>query len=113
MVTSRFSWQFLTPTIIVLFVLAVAPIFLTAGISLFQLKIADIGGSEFHGIRNYLFLLEDGRFRNSLFVMAVLIVVPVGLQTIAGFFLAIILQKKLFGLGWLRILFLLPAVIPP
>ena len=66
----------------------------------------------FQGFANYVSLLSDSRFLNSLVVMAELIVIPVTLQLAIGFLLALALKERLAGTRWMRIAFLLPAVIP-
>ncbi|WEX12105.1 sugar ABC transporter permease (plasmid) [Chelativorans sp. AA-79] len=69
--------------------------------------------SRFAGAENYLELFSDSRFLNSLIVTVELIFIPVALQIGIWLLLAMVLKEKLPGTGWMRLAFLLPAVIPP
>lgn len=70
-------------------------------------------GPVFQGLTDYVALLSDARFLHSLIVMVELIVVPVLGQMVIGLVLAMILRERLPGTNWIRLVFLLPAVIPP
>lgn len=104
---------FVVPTFTLLALATVAPIVITAVLSLYVVDPTSPFGPSFQGLDDYVALLSDERFINSLVVMAELIVVPVAGQMGIGLLLAIILRQRLAGTRWMRFVFLLPAVIPP
>ncbi|MBN9887050.1 carbohydrate ABC transporter permease [Salipiger abyssi] len=101
------------PTFLALVAITVLPILVTLGISLFYVDLTMPGMTRFAGLENYFELFQDSRFLNSLTVTAKLIFIPVALQIVIGLLLAMVLKEKLPGTGWMRMAFLLPAVIPP
>ncbi|MFV0332469.1 MAG: carbohydrate ABC transporter permease [Tropicimonas sp.] len=101
------------PTFLALVAITVLPILVTFGISLFYINLTSPGGPAFVGLENYVDLFSDERFLNSLTVTVKLIFIPVALQIVIGLMLAMVLKEKLPGTGWMRVAFLLPAVIPP
>jgi len=105
--------KFVLPTYLLFLLLTIVPVFGTMGLSLFQFDIALPSDSPFVGLENYLDLLEDDEFINSVKVMCLLIFIPVLLQAVLGSALALALHEKPKGLGWVRSLFLIPAVLPP
>ena len=111
--TNRGLWPLIAPTFVALVAITVLPIIVTLGISLFYVDLTMPGLPRFAGIENYLELFEDSRFINSLWVTVQLIFIPVALQIGIGLVLAMVLKEKLPGTGWMRLAFLLPAVIPP
>lgn len=113
MAKERGMLPFVMPTFVLMALATVAPILLTVVISLYIVDPTSPIGPVFQGLANYSALLSDDRFINSLIVMAELIVIPVIAQLVIGLLLAIVLREKLAGTRWMRLLFLLPAVIPP
>lgn len=111
--TNRGLWPLIMPTFLALVAITVLPILVTLGISLFYVDLTMPGMTRFAGLENYFELFQDSRFLNSLTVTAKLIFIPVALQIVIGLLLAMVLKEKLPGTGWMRMAFLLPAVIPP
>ncbi|PHR92231.1 MAG: hypothetical protein COA78_33600 [Blastopirellula sp.] len=101
------------PSAILLVIITIIPILATFYISLHFFNPTSTRQFGWVGWENYGYLLEDSRYLNSLRVMLWLIVIPVALQITLGMALAIALKEKLAGTSWMRVLFLLPAVIPP
>ncbi|WP_299844868.1 carbohydrate ABC transporter permease [uncultured Jannaschia sp.] len=104
---------YIAPTFVILATITVVPLIITFVISLFYFDFTSPEGPIWQGFYNYGALFEDTRFLNSLVVMAQLIFIPVTLQVVFGLALAICLREKLAGTRWMRVMFLLPAVIPP
>ncbi|MCD1636426.1 sugar ABC transporter permease [Martelella mediterranea] len=104
---------YVAPTFLLLGTITVVPLIITFIISLFYLDVTSGAAPEYQGFYNYISLFSDSRFLNSLKVTAALIFIPVALQILFGLTLAIALREKLTGTRWMRLLFLLPAVIPP
>ena len=105
--------QMIAPSVVLLVAITIVPIFATIYISMNFVSLTNPAASGFIGFENYRYLLEDSRYLNSLRVMLILIAFPVTFQIILGMILAIALKEKLPGTGWMRVFFLLPAVIPP
>ena len=106
-------WPMITPSILLLVVITIIPILATFYISLHFFNPINPQQFGWVGLENYGFLFEDSRYLNSIRVMFLLIVIPVSLQIVLGMILAIALKERLAGTNWMRIFFLLPAVIPP
>ncbi|MGB3815040.1 MAG: sugar ABC transporter permease [Shinella sp.] len=106
-------WPLILPPFALLAAVTVLPIVFTFVISLYFVDPTSPNPAQFQGFANYFALFSDERFINSLVVMAQLIVFPVVLQVLIGLALAIVLKEKLLGTRWMRLVFILPAVIPP
>lgn len=106
-------WPLILPPFLLLAAITILPIIFTFVISLYYVDPTSPNPPQFQGLFNYIALFSDARFLNSLVVMVELIVFPVALQIVIGLMLAIVLKEKLFGTRWMRLVFILPAVIPP
>jgi multiple sugar transport system permease protein len=72
-----------------------------------------IGQAEWVGARNYLFLLKDASFRESLGVTLIFASAVVIIEMILGVGLALLLDRNIRGMTLLRTLFILPMMIAP
>ena len=72
-----------------------------------------IGAAEFVGLANYVRLLSDGQFHESLSVTLVFAAIVVTLELALGVGLALLLDRNLRGMSVLRTLFILPMMIAP
>lgn len=104
---------FVVPALVIVVGLTIIPILFTVGLSLTSLSYTSARPTRFVGVGNYLQLFQDDRFIASLSQSAVLIFGPVLLQLVFGFLLAIVMNEKLPGLGWLRVIFVVPMFFPP
>lgn len=103
----------LAPGMIVLALLSLVPLTALVYLSLRSWSLIVPGSNEFVGLGNFVRMLDDGRFWNSLWVSIYYIVVNTLLQLTIGFGLALAFFLDLRGTRWLRVLFLLPMLIPP
>lgn len=110
---NRGLWLLILPTFLALLAITALPIIVTSSLSLFYVDLAMPGMPRFAGLENYFELFSDERFRQSVVVTFKLILIPVALQVFIGLLLAMVLREKLVGTRWMRVAFLLPAVIPP
>jgi multiple sugar transport system permease protein len=69
-------------------------------------------GIKFIGIKNYLSVFADPLFWQALWRTFVWVAVGVGCQFIFGFILALLLNRKFFGRGFVRSVSLIPWVTP-
>lgn len=68
---------------------------------------------QFVGLRNYLFLLQDGAFRESLGVTLRFAGIVVTIEMILGVGVALLLDRQLRGMTLLRTIFIMPMMIAP
>jgi len=112
-VNNKQYFYYILPAFIFVLMVTIIPIFGTISLSTLSYSIAQPDQTRFTGLNNYFKLFQDPRFLNSCLVMLLLILIPVTIQMILGFMLALALNGKLFGTNWMRLFFLCPAVIPP
>lgn len=72
-----------------------------------------IGETEFVGFKNYITLLYDPAFRESLGVTLRFAVAVVSVEMVLGVGLALLLDRNIRGMSILRTLFILPMMIAP
>lgn len=107
----RYGYLFLLPSVVVLAGVALFPILSVLYLSLHR-KMLIFQISEFVGLANYRFLLQDPRFWNSLGNTLYFTVLSVGLELLIGLGIAMLLQRQRRGTGWSRAIILAPWVIP-
>lgn len=104
------GYAFMTPTLFVLLLFVIAPIFYAIFLSLHKVQL--LGGTEFHfrGLENYMKVLEDDKAKIALWntVKYVVIVVPV--QTALALILAATLNAGLKAEKVFRIIYFLPTL---
>jgi multiple sugar transport system permease protein len=100
------------PAIIVILLLVGYPIAYSFWVSLHRDNLAQPAAKRFIGLRNYLSLVQDQAFLNSLKVSAAFVVVVVALTISLSLVLALVLNETFFGRGVLRSLVLLPWAMP-
>jgi multiple sugar transport system permease protein len=104
---------FLFPALAVILILTIVPLAFSIILSMTSLSYTSTRAPRFIWFGNYLDLLSDPRFLDSLWHSAVLILCPVVFQLIFGFLLALVMNERLPGLGWLRVIFIVPMFFPP
>ncbi|MBW4527995.1 MAG: sugar ABC transporter permease [Phormidium tanganyikae FI6-MK23] len=105
-----FGYAFMTPTIIILGVFLVLPIVCAIVLAFYRVQLLGEVDFRFAGLRNFIRIREDERVWIALTntIQYVLIVVPA--QTILALVLALLLNAKIRGRSWFRIVFFLPTV---
>lgn len=91
--------------------IAVLPIFFTLWLSL-RRQMPIFGISEFIGLENYRFLLEDARFWKALGNTVYFVALAVGLELALGLGIALLLHRQFRGRGVARALVLIPWAVP-
>jgi len=102
----------LVPTLVLVFGVLLYPILDTLRLSLTDRVLSQPGSGAFVGLGNYLRALQDPEFRASLgrtFYFA-LITVPV--ETTLGLLIALLLNQRFFGRGFVRGIIILPWALP-
>jgi multiple sugar transport system permease protein len=112
---TRFFWILLSPALAVLAVVTIVPFLFLFSTSLTPLNLArPTTWWDFSTpLANFVELLDDHRFLNSLGVQLRLSVFTVGFQLLLGLAAALLLNSRLRFLEAMRALFIIPMVLPP
>ncbi len=105
-----FPYLFLAPSVVLLLVLTVYPLFYVARISFYR---STPTGEVFVGADNFLRLLRDPFFFQSLWQTLLFIVGALSLEFLLGLALALLLDSHIRARGLWRSLLLLPMILPP
>lgn len=107
-------YMFLAPAAVILVVALLYPIGYMIYASFLDWNPSQrIGEAEFVGLRNYINLLGDESFRESLSVTLKFASIVVFLEMLVGVGLALLLDRNIRGMSMLRTLFILPMMIAP
>lgn len=105
---------FLGPALIVLAVALLYPIGYMIYASFLDWNPSQrIGEADWVGLRNYIFLLHDEAFHESLWVTLKFAFIVVVLEMAVGVGLALFLDRNIRGMSLLRTIFILPMMIAP
>lgn len=104
-----FFWLFIAPALIALFMVVVVP--LLYGIYYSFTNWDGINEPVFQGFTNYVKLLKDQSFRDSLWFTTKFAVVSVILINVIGLSLALLVTQKIKGNNLLRTIFFMPNLI--
>jgi len=107
-------YLFLAPAAIVLVVALIYPIGYVIYASFLDWNPSQrIGEAAYVGLKNYMKLLGDAAFRESLWVTLKFAAVVVTAEMIIGVGLALLLDRNIRGMSLLRTLFILPMMVAP
>lgn len=106
-------WSFMVPAILLLAVMLAYPIFYTIDISFSRFDISSFGAGEWVGWENYIEVMDDYRFWESLKVTMIYLVIALPLQVVLGFAIAFLINAEWAGRGLIRALFIIPMVVAP
>ena len=104
------GWAFVLPGLIGLAVFIVIP--QVASLILGFSDSTLLGGTQFTGTQNYIRLLRDPQFLNSVMVTAIFVLVYVPANIAISMAMAMWLKTRIAGRNWLRVIFLIPALSP-
>jgi multiple sugar transport system permease protein len=112
---TRFFWLLLSPALVVLAVVTIAPFLFLLSTSLTPLNLArPATWWDFSApLANFVELVSDHRFLDSLGVQLRLSVFTVAFQLLLGLGAALLLNSRLRFLEAIRALFIIPMVLPP
>lgn len=106
--------QFAAPSIIVMTLLMIVPLFMAIWLGMNLITFHNIKEPQFIGLQNYIGVLSDPRFWQSLQFTGLYMLFVVPLQIIVGFTIALLLdQVSSMVRGVYLSIFLLPFVIVP
>lgn len=106
------GWILLFPALLLLFLVFLYPIARAFILSLFTENLGTQLQPEFAGFANYLRMLGDGRFWQSMSNTAIFTVVSVTLELVFGLGIALVLNQSFFGRGMVRTIAIIPWALP-
>jgi multiple sugar transport system permease protein len=106
-------WAFFIPTIVILVVMLAYPIFYTFQISFSRFDLSTFGPGQWIGLDNYVKILSDYRFWESLKVTGIYLAWALPIQIVLGFGIAYLVNADWAGRSVVRALFLVPLVVAP
>ena len=106
----RFAWLLVAPTAAVVVLFTLFPI-----VYLFWVSLHAVNGQQmrFTGLDNYGLVATDPSFWDAAKVTVLYVVATTGTQLVLGFALALVLSRKLRGLGIVRTLLIIPMAMTP
>lgn len=109
--TSQWAgWLFVLPGLLGLLLFVVAPVVASFALGFFDYSL--LGGGDFTGFDNFVSLVRDPAFLNSVVVTTVFVLVYTPLNMALSLAMALWLRTRLGGKKWLRVIFLIPALSP-
>jgi len=106
-----FPYYLVAPTIIIIAAVAVYPIIDSIRLSFLTNPLIPTG-STFAGLNNYIQIIGDPAFKNSIGTTIVFSVASVAAETILGFALALLMNQVFPGRGVVRTAILIPFAFP-
>ena len=107
-------YAFVGPAIVVLFIALIIPLgYMIYGSMLDWTASQSIGEADFIGLKNYTDLWNDPRFMKSVSVTLRFAFIVVVVELIIGVGLALLLDRDIKGMTFLRTMFILPMMIAP
>jgi ABC-type sugar transport system permease subunit len=106
-----FAYALLAPSLLIILAVNLYPILYAAYISVLQYSMLS-PTRAFVGLRNYANLFSDSEFLQSLVRTVYFVVVSISMQLVIGLFVALVLNERFWGRGWVRAIILIPWAIP-
>lgn len=107
------QWMFITPTLILLFLFNIFPLFYSLYLSFTDYSAIAGAEPQWVGFQNFGRLLNDPQMWHYFATTGRFAFLSVGLQTIIGFALALLLREKFTGSGLITTLILVPMMLSP
>lgn len=101
-------WLFLTPALIIALVFHIGPFLNTIVLSFTDAT--TLGGGTFNGVQNFTLLMKDPQFWTSVRNTVLYAVIVVPLLMLLPLLLAVLVERKIPGIGFFRSVFYSPVV---
>jgi trehalose/maltose transport system permease protein len=108
----RLAWLLVLPSLLVVAIVAVYPLYETFRLSFTNTRLASARVPRSVGLDNYRSLLTEGAFRDALSHTIVFTVVSVAFETLLGLAIALVIHSNFRGRGGVRTAMLVPWAIP-
>jgi multiple sugar transport system permease protein len=109
----RAALLLIAPAMVILLLVNIYPFFYALYISAHTFTLGRPTPPRFIGLSNYRDLLDDDRFKNSLWVSFKFVAIAVAVEFLLGFALAFLFDAKLRGFATLRKIAILPIMVMP
>ncbi|MGA7670881.1 MAG: sugar ABC transporter permease [Nitrolancea sp.] len=109
---TRTAWLLLLPTIVVVLAVAMVPLAQTIWYSFTNARLASIKPTDYIGLKNYRFLVQDTAFRDAIWTTVKFTVITVVFEFILGMVIALVVNSNFKGRGTMRAAMLVPWAIP-
>jgi multiple sugar transport system permease protein len=106
-------WIFPLPATIFILIMMAFPVLYTIWVSFTDWSVSSGGDINFVGLKNYVDLFQDPRFYNAVKMTFYFTILAVGVETVLGVAIALILNREFWGKGIAKTILLLPMVATP
>src|SRR5438067_8185489 len=106
------AWALLTPALLVVVLVALVPLVQTIAQSFTDARLASARPAQAVGFKNYIDLLQDGGFVNSIKVTIEFTILTVVFEFLLGLIIALVVNSNFQGRGPMRAAMLVPWAIP-
>ena len=106
-------WIFPLPATIFILVMMAFPVLYTVWVSFTDWSVSSGGDINFIGLKNYVDLFQEPRFYNAVKMTFYFTTLAVGVETVLGVAIALILNREFWGKGIAKTILLLPMVATP
>ena len=112
-VERNIAWIFPLPAAVFILIMMAFPILYTFWVSFTDWSVSSGGAVSFIGLKNYVDLFKDPRFYNAVKLTFYFTLLAVGVETVLGVAIALILNREFRGKGLAKTILLLPMVATP
>jgi ABC-type sugar transport system permease subunit len=109
---ARMAWVLLAPSLLVILGVTLWPVLSTFGLSFFNAPTGINQTRTFVGLGNYLTMLGDRIFWETIGRTLYFTIVSVGLELVAGLAIAQLIHSRPFGWQFLRLSLIIPWAVP-
>lgn len=103
----------LAPSVLYLLAMAVYPTIYSLWLAVHNYTIYRPDMTSFAGFQNFIDLLDSERFQHSFVVTVLFSLFAVAIEVALGFAIAVLLDRKMAGVGLLRTLLIVPVLVSP
>jgi len=112
-VDRNIQWIFPLPAVLFVLIMMAFPVIFTFGVSMTDWSMTVPGSGHFIGLKNYVNMLKDQRFYNSVWLTFYFTILAVGVETVLGVAIALVLNREFIGKNVVKTILLLPMVTTP
>ncbi|HEX2910058.1 MAG TPA: sugar ABC transporter permease [Chloroflexia bacterium] len=109
---TMYAWFFLVPTLFIIAVIAIYPLFQTFWLSFTSTRINVDRPASFVGFDNFINLFGDSDFQSALVITLAFTVITVFFEFVLGMVVALVLNANFRGRGVMRAVMLIPWALP-
>lgn len=113
MIEKHAKWVFLAPALLIILIIGIYPLIYALWASITKSSVVSLATTQIVGWDNYLKLLENWRFWNTLEITALFVLICVPLELIFGFIIALACDTDSRLLERTRAIFIIPTMIAP